>query len=559
MFKGSLLVFPFLLAGLLSYGQDGDKDKTFNESFDFIQSYKPKISDAIKLNITPVIEKIEYKKDSISYKTDPKLLAIDLKSTAKIGTVSLNKNKSKDTRDELKHFFVKAGIGNYSNIFAQVDYNTTKLENSMLAFHFQHQSGDANPANSNFYEQNMYVSGRKYFKNTLLAGKLYFNNYNLHFYGYDTSMPELSKFISSQNLLNAGLNAHLNNEIDTNAKLKYRFELKYDHFSDAFKASESGLDLSGTIEQKIYNYPVRFSLAYQYYNYQLDNVVEPSYLLHVGANYLITKSNWRTELGFLIDYDSYKEYSNVHFYPNIYAQTNLYNNSLILFAGITGRVMPNTFKSLSLENPYFLVLDTIIIKNTNNKMEINGGLKGNFSKDFNYIVKVSFQNLEYMNMFVNTNSVYKNDSSSLNRFNVVYDSLTTLLQLHAELNKFITDKLEVFLSFNYYDYTMSNEKFPWHKPAYDIKLSGKYNLEKKIYVSLDLFTLGERKAKNFADINNPYILKPIYDANVGITYQFNKMIGIYFQFNNILSAKYSYWHNYELRGFQVVGGLKVNL
>jgi hypothetical protein len=191
---------------------------------------------------------------------------------------------------------------------------------------------------------------------------------------------------------------------------------------------------------------------------------------------------------------------------------------------------------------------------------VYGGLKGNFSKDFNYMAKLSYQNLEYMSMFVNNTKVINGDSASLNRFDVVYDSLTTtLFKLHAELNKFVTDKFEVFLGFNYYKYTMSHEEFPWHKPVYDLKISFKYKLEKKIFVGFDLINIGERKAKNNDDLNTPYILDPIYDANVGITYQFNKMIGIYFQFNNILSTKYSYWYNYELRGFQVVGGLKINL
>ena len=254
-----------------------------------------------------------------------------------------------------------------------------------------------------------------------------------------------------------------------------------------------------------------------------------------------------------VDYDSV-----IHFYPNVYAQVKLYSNSLILFAGITGNVISNSFKSLALQNPY--IIESPKIKNTNNKFEIYGGLKGNFSKDFNYNAKLSYQNLEYMCMFENNSIVLNNDSASLNRFNVIYDSMTTtLLKFHAELNKFVTNTLEVFLAFNYYKYTMSHEDFPWHKPVYDLKLSAKYNLEKKIYVNLDLLTIGERKAKNLINPSKPNILKPIYDANVGITYQFNKMIGIYFQFNNILSSKYSYWYNYELRGFQVVGGLKVNL
>jgi hypothetical protein len=546
--RSSLLAVPLLLFGLSTYSQDtikDSRDKTFNESFDFVQTYKPKISDAIKLNITPVIEKIEFKKDSISYKTDPKLLPLDLKSTAKIGTVSLIKNKSKDTREELQRLFIKAGIGNYSNIFAQIDYNTTKMENSMLAVHFQHHSGNADitGTNSDFGEQNLYVAGRKYFKNTLLASKIYLDNNKLHLYGFPVA--DTLKNNVTQNYFNYGLNAELNNEIDTNAKLKYWIDFNYDNFSNAFKASESEVDLKGTIEQKIYNYPIRFNLGYLYKNYQLDKVVEPEYILHVGANYLITKENWRTEVGFNIDYDT-----SIHFYPNIYTQINLYNNSLIMFAGITGNLISNSFKSIAKENPY--ILDTVEFRNTNNKFEIYGGFKGNFSKDFNYMVKLSYQNLESMLMFVN-------DTVELNRFEVIYEKDPIfLLKLHAELNKFVTDKLEVFLGFNYYDYTMATEDYPWHKPVYDIKLSAKYKLEKKIFVNLDLLALGERKAKNLYNLNDPYILDPIYDANVGVTYQFNKMIGVYFQFNNILSNKYSYWYNYQLRGFQFVGGLKVN-
>ena len=516
-----------------------------------MQTYKPKITDAIKLNISPVFEKIDYKKDTINYKTDPKPLHIDLKSTAKIGTVSLIKPKAKAAGDELQRLFIKAGVGNYSNIFAQVDYNTIKMDNSSFAVHLQHQSGNAAPDNSNFGEQNVYVAGRKYFKNTLLSGKIFLNNDKIHFYGYDTSIKELKNFTSTQNkFLDVGLNAHLNNEIDTSSKLKYWLDLKYANFSDAYKVTESGFYLGCTVEQKINNYPIRFNLSYLSNKYKINNVENPkNYILHVGANYLITKSNWRTEIGFLIDYDTA-----IHFYPNVYAQAKLYSNSLIVFAGITGNLISNSFKSLEMENPY--IIESPQIKNTNNSFEIYGGLKGNFSKDMNYVVKVTYQNLENMVMFVNNTKAINNDSANLNRFTIIYSKPTFLLKLHAELNKFITDELEVFLGFNYYKYTLDSV---WHKPGYDLILSAKYKLEKKIYVNFDLLGMGERKTLNVLKPSEPYILKPIYDANIGITYQFNKMFGIYFQFNNILSTKYSYWYNYELRGFQVVGGLKVNL
>ena len=104
----------------------------------------------------------------------------------------------------------------------------------MLAVHFQHQSGNSSPANSNFGEQNLYIAGRKYFNNTLLSGKLFLDNNKLHFYGFPDTLAENRKIIASQNFLDLGLNAGLNNEIDTNAKLKYWFDLNYDNFSDAF-------------------------------------------------------------------------------------------------------------------------------------------------------------------------------------------------------------------------------------------------------------------------------------------------------------------------------------
>jgi hypothetical protein len=557
-YKSALIasfVILFYLPGKV-IGQD--TTKTFHEDIEIVKAYKPKLSDAIKINVTPLNERIEYQKPTFTYDSKPQLLEIKPVITAKLPAVSTIKSKAIPKKTELSRFFVKLGVGNYSNILADLNYNSTKLKDGLIAASFKHHSGDCDVLNSQASEQIVDLSGRKFFGSKTLDGKLYFDNNIIRFYNYNHDSFDLSKDQVKQNFVDYGIKASFNNELDTSGKLKYWIDADFYKITDNFSAGETGVEFKTALEQNLIHFPFKVALAYKYFNYGIEEKSTRN-ILNVDADYVIHKPKYKVEVGFKIAYEGDSAESKAHFYPNIFVQGSLVGSQMIGFAGMTGNLIDNTFRSYAKENPF--ILSDLEIKSTNNKYEIFGGFKGSFNNKFNYQARLSYHNYEYLYMFVNDSSSKSVDS--VNRFMVIYDSTTTtLLKFHAEASTFISDNFELFAEFNYYKYEMANEKYPWHRPTYDIKLTGKYNLQKKIYFNLDVFVIGERKAKLWEPNppeSNYLTLDPIYDLNLGLTYKFSKMFAVFFQFNNILSTKYSYWNGYPLRGFHLIGGLNVNL
>ena len=88
-------------------------------------------------------------------------------------------------------------------------------------------------------------------------------------------------------------------------------------------------------------------------------------------------------------------------------------------------------------------------------------------------------------------------------------------------------------------------------------------IQNKIYVSADVFVIGERYAKTYdftqlVDGKRPVVAKKlnmVVDANIGVEYRYNKAFSLFLNFNNIANQKYYRWNNYQMQGFNFMGGL----
>ena len=97
---------------------------------------------------------------------------------------------------------------------------------------------------------------------------------------------------------------------------------------------------------------------------------------------------------------------------------------------------------------------------------------------------------------------------------------------------------------------------------FEVGLFGKYNLEDKFLVSLDIFTIGNQIAQlNELDVItgstlvSQKTLKGITDINVGAEYRYNKKLSAFVRFNNIAGMRYYRWNNYPTQKFNLMGGL----
>ena len=358
----------------------------------------------------------------------------------------------------------------------------------------------------------------------------------------------MAKDSIKQNYLDMGFAGHFSNEMVATEKIKYTIDANFYNLADAFKANEFCIDLAGSIEQKLQSNPVRFDIRNTYFNDKFGQANNRN-VFNLKALYLIDEVKWNAKLGFNVASEADSSINKFHFYPDILFEATLINNFLHGFAGITGGIENVSYRSITRENPY--VRSDIDIRNTNNQFELLAGFKGNVANRLNFLVKVSYKNLENLYFYVN-------DSSDQRKFILVYDSNTTpLMTLNLETSLELNQNLSIFLKGNFYDYNTKSIIQPFHRPNYDLTLTTRFNLQKKVYLNFDLFAIGARYAYDWTS-KSAIEIKSILDLNAGFTYNFSHNFGIYFNFNNILSQKYAYWNGYEYRGFQFLGGAKLN-
>ena len=527
------------------------KNLNLQKNFQYDIIFKPKINDAAKMEIIAINEKMEIKEPTIKYQGNPVLFATPIGEGEKIPAISLKSSR----KEKLGRVYVKTGFGNYNNLLFRAHYNSVRNKDYLFTADVKHHSGLSSIEKSNASEQFVKLSGKRIFRDKSLGADLYFSNSAVSFYGFtpdSVEMDTINKEDIKQNFMDFGLNLNFSNDLTKKDDIiKYWLEAGVNHIQDYYKTQELGVNFMGMIEQKFMDNPMRFKFDYQFLNYG-QNDKNTRNILNFRASYIFQKELWQSEIGFNIASEGDTVDNYFHFYPILHAEGQIVPKFLSGFAGITGNLNVNSFRSVSQVNPF--IQEGFVLKNTNNKFEIYAGLKGSFNEKFGYMAKYTYHNFENLLLFVN------DSNENVNRFVAVYDSSNTILShIQAEISYTPLNNLSFFLNGNFYSYEMAQENYAWHIPDLDITFTTQYELQDKIIADLDVFYVGKRYAKNWINPNNSIELDPIIDLNLGITYKFSNTYAAFFQFNNILGNKYSLWNNYQLRGFHVMGGLKANL
>ena len=542
LITGIILVASFTLL----MAQEEEDKKIYRETVDVVRAYMPKITDALKLDVVPVGERIDIVKPEITYTARATLIKVETTKTDKIPPVVLIKSQQKD----LNRAYIKAGYGNYNNIFAEGYYNTINLRDKSFAAHVLHHSGRETPKYTNISQQYAQLTGSQTFNGKTLSARAFIDNNRLHYYGFaDTNVDHdtVTAQFFRQNFLLSGFDAGFTNKFDKRSKINFDIDAGLYNFNDYNRLHETGISVKGKIQQDFYNNPISFEAIFNHY---IINSV-PNYnrnVFDIRARYHFIRDDWNIEAGFDAPTQSDSVESRTHFYPIIKAQAKLVNKYIYGFAAISGGLEINNYRSLAYENPY--IVSDFILKNTNNKFVFSTGFKGNIADKAGYILSYSFHDVEDLLMFAN-------DTVTDYRFIAYYDSGSTQInKLQGEIMFNPLADLQIYFGTNYFFYKQNDTtSYPWHLPVFDLKTSIKYSLQNKVYLTIDYFLIGKRKTLDLKE-NKMLDLKEIHDLNAGITYNFSNKYGIFFNFNNILNTKYSYWNQYQLRGFHFMAGLK---
>ena len=512
---------------------------------------KPKLADAVKIDVTPVQENIAVQKPQMTYTTESYLLPTTVYKS-KIQPAFIKK----DILHELNKSFVKGDFGNYGNLYLEAFYNTLRNRTDLLSVDLKHWSGDGPVKNSGFSDNVIDLYGSHIINAKYdLGGDIGFERTANHFYATipDSLKPNTSDYQAFDDF---HAKAHFANTGADTGKLRYNFGIGYDGFQNYYKTSENDITASLMADEPLNTNDIVLNASYDYMNYKTESSINRT-LLKIDAGYRFKAGIMRLYLGFKTAGDGGDSNTSAfHFYPDLNINADLVDKYLSVFGGITGGMEKNTFRQLAYENPFMVTAPEL--RNTNDKFELFGGLKGSFSSSSSFLLRAAFIN--YQNLYF-----YVEDTTDRRKFVPVYDNgTTTLINLHGELGWTFSENLDLNTKIDFNNYTVSKLEFngkplpiekPFERPGFEWMLTGNYKIENKIVFGGDVFFVGSRYATDLTE-KNIVTLKPFVDANAHISYAFENIPGfkVFIELNNIFGNQYQVWDNYPVRGFQVVGG-----
>ena len=558
-----ILIIIFCLANTsLSVAQTkGVEDETII----VVKPYQATLSDAFKISENPMRDTTKYTIPDLKYYINP------AKAETEYTVQEIKPVKIKDEAiPKLYRSYLKAGVGNYATRYGEFFFNSLRSKNFNAGIHLKHTSSQGKIKNvgSPFFSENFIkVYGDRFFSNSVLSGKLSFDRDVVNYYGYNIDIIDDTTFAllkRKQRFDYFDAEISFKNNTLKKDRFDYYAGINYYFLKDRFDIKENNfiLNLSGgtNIDQFYMGTRAHIDATNQtdkYYDYT-NNI----FTIHPFASTTVEALD--LEAGVKFSGVSQGHGTKFKIFPEINARFKLIDNYLIVFAAVTGRIQKNSYRNLTQENLFYqpdfvnmenplLTIPNSMASNSEVTMDFTAGLKGTFTNTTSYHFWLNYSNVNAMPLFVN-----KFNDLVGNTFILNYDDVS-IFNIHGELGYNKLEKIRFIAKADFFNYSMTAEEHPWHKPSTEITFTANYTLADKIIVKGEVFYVGKRFAKNMVDSEfnqlSPIELKGYMDLNLGVDYRYTKILSFFVNFNNIGAAKYQYWNNYPVQRFNILGGL----
>ena len=546
------IVIHIITISLILMGfEHGYSQDTLSKEVQVVKPYEPSVSDAFKINKLPRITDTVKLIPQVKYSLQTKPLAlgytIEPIRPAKMVGEPLSK---------LYNSYVSVGIGTKVIPMIEAYVNNLRSKDYSIGAYYKHLSSFAKVdladdirQDAGFHDNDLRFFGKKFMKNSIILGDVGLKSNTIYHYGFNTSIDaSLEKKDIKQNFLLLNLNTNYKSNYIDSTHINYDFGFKLDYFKDNFDNSDLSFKILGDINKIFSSEMVGVNFSIEHHS--VSEVIDSSGNTIVGIHPWIGKfgKKFRIRAGINIFSDNRGDFSNTYYFPVGSVEYDIANHYLIPYAGVDGKLEINDYQHTAALNPF--IMPGLGLKNTDHKIILFAGLKGNFSSTTYYNVRATYSLVDNMPLFINN---FENTDSIGNMFGVVYDNVK-LVSYFGELSVTTSENLNFQLKMNYYSYTLDKEAKPWHKPSFDLSFSTRYNLKNKIIVKADLFAMGNRYAKidNTGNFNE---LQSVIDINIGAEYRYSKSLSGFVQVNNLLSENYYTWNYYPTYGFNMLVGL----
>ncbi|MBP9690424.1 MAG: hypothetical protein KBE91_12475, partial [Bacteroidia bacterium] len=438
----------------------------------------------------------------------------------------------------------KLGYGNNNSPLIEAYITTVRNKTSQAGVYAKHFS--ANPSDNRAFSENaLKLWGKRFLKKGMVSTDVAFNRNVIHYYGYQPAWLDIKKNDLKRQYAALDLHAGYSNIIKDTAKLKFNLDANFYNYIDNNNVIENDFKLGGNFSKRINGNPLNVDLLVNTNNTK-NNVFEYNRVfVDINPEYTLNFNKAFIKVGFNSTIFNDSNGGKFYFYPKAEAAYQITPKTITVYAGITGKLNRNTYRSLTTEN---LFISNFALRNTENQFEIYGGFKGEISAQTSFMLQFSQSVMANM-------AFYGFDSTSRGQV-VIYDTTNAnLTNIKAELNHEFGERFHLNFAMNYYGYSLKIAN-PFSRPTFTTRTSLLYNIGDKFIIRGDFYTMNKRNSINVSD-NTQITLKSITDINIGFDYRYTKTVGLFLMFNNITNNQYQRWLNYNAYGFNVLGGLSV--
>ena len=428
---------------------------------------------------------------------------------------------------------------------------------------------DDNKVYSGFNETGAKIYGKKFLKKSkVMTSTFDFSRNAYNYYGYDYTDTLSDKLldkdkIESQTLFMFTETLSLKSIYKNKSRLNYDANLDINFLQNIEKNIGVVTNLHGNLNKFYKKEIIGLDYDIMYSHTRLTNDTVNNTMVNLNP-YLNKKGDqWRIIAGLNFAADIYTDDVSYHFYPNVKISYNVIDELMIPYLGVSGKLENNNYKKIILENPY--IDPSTTVTNSNHFLILEAGLKGKISSNFTYNFRAKYSGVEDMYFYVNkfdayTDTTFPHVQKPTNKFDVVYHDVD-IVNLYGEIVWKKSKKLNFLLHGNYYQYNMA-EGFAWHKPTHKLTFTTKYNLQDKILLNLDIFSIGKQYYAEsvtytaaYTRIYNQQLMNGIVDVNIGIEYRYTKLLSGFIKLNNLANTKYQTFNYYPTQGFNVMAGV----
>jgi hypothetical protein len=518
-------------------------------------AYKPVLADAVKIRRNPDLE------DKVPFKAPLTYAPLDKRQEQNSEIRQLDPMKRPAEQDSiLTNNFAKVGFGNMKSIYGEGYFANGRDQALQFGGFIKHLSQSGSLQKQTQSRDDLGVFAKSIIGDNNISGRINYNRLGTYFYGYNQDAPD-NNFVPTKQHFNtiSGEVELAKNYKDVENDFTYAVKLKGYAFSNAYRARENNIVISGFLNQTVKQFYAGLSGS-------LDLASQKDSLYNLGNNIARVNpyikfqgDNYKIDAGVNI-VKEFGDFGKFYIFPAAKLEVQVIPKYVRLFVEAKGDVNRSSLHDFAMINPF--IGQNINIKNSVDQLDISAGLKGTLAPG------LSFKATVYRNSIKNMPLMVSNFLAEGNKFTVIYDDGKARVNgFNGELDFKATDDFNIFGRVEIKDYQLASEKEPWNLPKFLLTAGTAIHIDSKITVTGSLLIRGSTNDRLmvlvpsitpggtavYNQVKQP--IKGFGDLSGSIEYRINSKFSVFAQANNILSSSYQNWLYYPNYGFNIFGGV----